>query len=154
MVLVNKISKYYVIFILAIGAALTGLLFLYFRPVVHGAVLRTPTIDIPITVADTAQSREQGLSGTASLPSNTGMLFVFDASGKYGFWMKDMQYPLDFVWIDENFTIVDITSNVAANTYPTVFYPAQPIRYMLEVNANFSTAHSLAIGQTVQLIKK
>ncbi len=153
MVLVNKISKYYVIFILAIGAALLGLLFLYSRPV-HGAILRTPTIDIPVTVADTAQSREQGLSGTTSLPNNTGMLFVFDTSGSYGFWMKDMQYPLDFIWIDEDFKIVDITADVAPITYPTVFYPAQPIRYMLEVNSGFSTNHSLVAGQTVQLIKK
>jgi uncharacterized membrane protein (UPF0127 family) len=150
MVLVNKTSIYYVIFILAIGAALLGLLFLRSMSV-HGAVLHAGTVDIPVTIADTVQSRARGLSGTPSLPSNVGMLFVYGSSDKYGFWMKDMHYPLDLVWIDEDFKIVDIAANVSPDTYPHVFYPAVSARYVLEMNGGFSTIHSLVVGQSVLL---
>jgi uncharacterized membrane protein (UPF0127 family) len=153
MILVNKTSIYYVIFILAIGAGIFGLLFLHHTGPAHTAILHG-SIDIPVSIADTEQSRDQGLSDTASLPVDAGMLFVFESTGKPGFWMKDMQYPLDFVWLNDNLEIVDITPTVAVDTFPSVFYPSQPIRCVLEVNAGFSTAHSLKIGQKFELVQK
>ena len=158
---------YYVISILlAIGATCIGLLFLHFgtmhksapirttEALTSGSVLHTPTIDIPITIANNDASREQGLSDTISLPAGSGMLFVFDTASKYGFWMKDMKYDLDLVWIDADLKIVDITADVAADSYPKIFYPSQPVRYVLEVNKKFSTAHGLKIGQIVSISQK
>ncbi|MEO5646703.1 MAG: DUF192 domain-containing protein [Candidatus Paceibacterota bacterium] len=162
---------YYVLSILlAIGVAVIGLLFLHFSfgaPFSHtvsmqlvngdgkyASVLHAPTVDIPVAIANTDQSREQGLSGTTTLPPDSGMLFVFDTPGKYGFWMKDMSYGLDFVWLDANLTIIDITPDVAAISYPKIFYPSQPVVYVLEVNEKFSTAHGLTIGQKLNLSQK
>ncbi len=65
--------------------------------------------------------------------------------------MKDMHYSLDFIWISADMKIVGITPNVAANTYPKIFYPPQQVQYVLEVNANFSTQHGLAVGQQLIL---
>jgi uncharacterized membrane protein (UPF0127 family) len=132
-------------------------------------MLSLGSLKIPVTIAATPQSQEQGLSNTASLPSNQGMLFIFDTPDTYGFWMKDMRYPLDFVWIDTTMKIIGVTSNVAPGTYPKVFYCTQPacpnparqnhsggdevgrVRSMLEVNAGFSTQHDLKVGQQLQL---
>ena len=55
-----------------------------------------------VEIADTAFLQTKGLSGRPSLPKNYGMLFVFDDLGIRKFWMKDVPFPLDFVWIREN----------------------------------------------------
>jgi uncharacterized membrane protein (UPF0127 family) len=153
---------HYVISILVIGAVLVvGLLFLrsHHRALVAAVVsdsiynktLTAGSLTIPVSVADTEAAREQGLSDTASLPAQAGKLFVFQAPGMPGFWMKDMEYGLDFVWFDSNLKIVSITTDVAANTYPKIFYPSQPVLYVLEVNAGFSAQHNLAVGEQFTL---
>ncbi len=142
----------YTIFILiiVIGASLGGLLLLHFKQHAVG-VLRSDSLSIPVTIASTDATRQQGLSDTTSLPKDNGMLFVFQNPGIYGFWMKDMNYALDFIWLNAKMQIVTITPNVAASTYPQVFYPSQPVQYVVEVNAGFSTAHNLTVGQTFTL---
>ena len=62
-----------------------------------------------LEVADTDASRTLGLSGRDSLDSGAGMLFTFDAPGIYPFWMKDMKFPLDMVWIDSG-KVVDVVT--------------------------------------------
>lgn len=104
-------------------------------------------LSIPVSIAADEASRDQGLSGTSALATNSGKLFIFPRPGKYGFWMKDMNYPLDFIWISSDLKIVGITANVAADTYPKIFYPPTLVRYVLEVNAGFSTAQHLSVGQ-------
>jgi uncharacterized membrane protein (UPF0127 family) len=149
-----KKDFHYVILILVIGAALVvGLLFLRSRRILspYTKELVSNTITIPVSVADTEAERNQGLSGTTSLPENSGKLFVFQTPGTPGFWMKDMNYGLDFVWLNSNLKIVAITPNIPADTYPQIFYPPQQVLYVLEVNSGFSTARHLAIGQQFKL---
>ncbi len=174
----DKCTHYTIFILLAIGAALVGgLLFLHSEwtptpstqrersgnyitsqavtpsasPLSINGTLTSGSLSIPVTIANTPQSREQGLSDTTALPANDGMLFVFDSPQITGFWMKDMQYPLDFVWMDSAMKIVSIDTNVAVDTYPKIFYPPQKIQYVLEVNAGFSTAHDLKVGQLFTL---
>lgn len=162
MIFIDRKSIYFVIFILAIGAALSGLLFLYFKKPVavqtngfsYAHILHGPTVDIPVSIADTEQAREQGLSDTQSLPTGSGMLFIFDTPDTYGFWMKGMQYPLDIVWLDSNLTIVDIAHSVSPASYPKIFYPTHAAKYVLEVNAEFSTDRALEIGQKMTILAK
>ncbi len=161
---------HYVILILAGGAVLIGLLFLRYKYKgrADGApsgviisnnnlaqytvgVLRSGSLAIPVSIADTPAAREQGLSGTNTLPANAGKLFIFDTPGNYGFWMKDMNYGLDFVWIDSAMKVIAVTPNVTADTYPQIFYPAQPVQYVLEVNAGFSSKNNLTVGQQLLL---
>ena len=145
--------------IFAIGA-LCIVLFLHFRsvpvdsgvsPSEYEASIVSGDLRIPVTIADTPAEQEQGLSDTRFLPGNTGKLFVFNTPGKYGFWMKDMHYPLDMVWIDSTMHIVGITMNINPDTYPTVFYPPQEVSYVLEVNAGFSTEHHFEVNQLLTL---
>ncbi len=141
------------------GGALFIVLFLHFRtvsiipvmPSSSEATLVSGDLHIPVTIADTQEEQEQGLSGTVSLPENTGKLFVFKDPGVYGFWMKDMQYPLDLIWIDSSMHIIDINKDVTPQTYPNVFYPPQQVLYVLEVNSGFSTTHHMEVNQLLAL---
>ena len=147
----------YIISILA-GGALFLVRLLHSRPVlaplappVFEAIISSGSVDIPVTIADTTLELEQGLSGTVSLPPNAGKLFVFNTPGKYGFWMKDMKYSLDILWLDSSFRILSITDNISPESYPTVFYPPKSVQYVLEVNAGFSTEHNLSENQLLTL---
>src|SRR3989344_573955 len=64
--------------------------------------------NIRVNLATTDAAREQGLSGRENLKEEEGMLFVFDYPDKYSFWMKDMNFPIDMIWIIENKKIIYI----------------------------------------------
>jgi uncharacterized membrane protein (UPF0127 family) len=104
--------------------------------------------NVPVELAQTKAERESGLSGRASLDPGSGMLFIFPRADKYSFWMPDMHFPLDMIWID-NGAVVDITKNVTnvfdANN-PVFYRPAAPAQYVLEVNAGFSDTHGIKKG--------
>ena len=111
--------------------------------------LHAPKGVIHIEIADTDASREQGLSDRASLPSDNGMLFVFDTPGQYGFWMKDMHFPLDMVWINADKTVVGVTKDLLPSTYPSIFPPPSPISYVLEINAGSAETFGIIKGTSV-----
>jgi uncharacterized membrane protein (UPF0127 family) len=98
-----------------------------------------------IEQATTTAARMQGLSGHAPLTATQGMLFVFDTADTYTFWMKDMLFPIDIVWLDEAWNVVDVTEHATPASYytypPTTFRPRKPARYVLE----------LAAGEAAQL---
>jgi uncharacterized membrane protein (UPF0127 family) len=100
-------------------------------------------------VSSTSQALATGLSGRTTLPSESGMLFIFPSAGVQGFWMKDMLFPIDMIWLDEAKTVVGVTSNVLPNSYPNVFYPPTPIRYVLEVNSGKAKSFGIATGTTL-----
>lgn len=113
-------------------------------------------IKIPVTVATSSADVEKGLSGRTSLALDEGMLFMFPAPYQYRFWMPDMQFPLDMIWIDGEKKIVDITKNAPPlldKTKPVFYTPLKPAQYVLEVNAGFSDQHSLTPGDQVTFIK-
>lgn len=105
---------------------------------------------INVEIADTNPKRELGLSGHASLADDQGMLFIFDKTGKYPFWMKDMLFPLDIIWISEDFKIVYIEKNAQINSFPNTFGDDKEARYVLEVNARFSEKNNLKIGDQIK----
>jgi len=102
-------------------------------------------------VADTTEERAQGLSGKESLKENEGMIFVFKNPTVPGFWMKDMLFPIDIVWINESGKVVSVTKNAGPESYPLVFYPEGSIRYVLEVPAGFSEKNNLKKGDMVSI---
>lgn len=115
-------------------------------PPMPRSILSFGSTKVVVTIADTPETREKGLGGVALLANDHGMLFVFPRAEKYAFWMKDMRIPLDIIWLDEKCTIVDISKNISANSFPEEFRPAQPARYVLEVNALFAQKNGLKIG--------
>lgn len=112
-------------------------------------ILKIGGITLNIEVANTDAERVQGLSGRSGLSENGGMLFVFDNEGYYGFWMKDMNFPIDMAWLDKNKQIINIESNISPATYPQVFNPPAPSLYVLEVSAGFLSKNNIKIGDFV-----
>ena len=106
---------------------------------------------VAVEVADTEGLREQGLSGRANLPEGQGMLFVFESDDTFGIWMKDMLFPIDIVWADVSGTVITVAKNVAPDTYPKVFYPSAPARYVVELPAGFAAAHGVAEGSVLKV---
>lgn len=107
-------------------------------------------IMIEVALADTPNTRAQGLSGTTMLRDGEGMLFVFDSDGQHAFWMKDMQYAIDIIWIDVSRSVVHIEPSVGPETYPRSFMPPLPARYVLEVPAGFATEHGIGVGSKLE----
>jgi len=113
--------------------------------------------EFSVDIADTGALREQGLSGRASLPENSGMFFVFPSLGNYGFWMKDMNFPIDIVWIKG-----DTVAGFSENTKPQpgtsilflkIYYPPARIDKVLEINAGLVKKLGLKIGDSVSLME-
>jgi uncharacterized membrane protein (UPF0127 family) len=111
---------------------------------IHGA-------DIAVELSTTTAAIQQGLSGRLSLDPGSGMLFIFSKPAIYRFWMPDMHFPLDMIWINDG-AVVDISANVPTTfdpADPTFYRPDKPAQYVLEVNAGFSAAHGIVPGDTV-----
>jgi len=104
---------------------------------------------IHLEIADEPSEREHGLSGRESLGEDEGLLFIFDEPGIYPFWMKEMRFPIDIIWIDQNWTVVDITKNATPESFPQTFSSKKPARYALEVNSGFVHQAAVAIGDEV-----
>lgn len=134
----------------------TAFLYNFGRPVkTDKAVLTLKGRSFDVEIAATMTARNQGLSGRSSLAENSAMLFVFDRVGSYGFWMKDMNFPLDLLWFRGN-TLVGITKNVQPEPGKTivglkVYYPPETIDRVLEINAGLSDRYGFAAGDTYQL---
>ncbi|MBI4089061.1 DUF192 domain-containing protein [Candidatus Kaiserbacteria bacterium] len=108
-------------------------------------------VSLRLEYATTSAAREYGLGGRESIAEDEAMLFVFPEDDYYGFWMNDMLVPLDIFWLDSQGQVVSIEENIAPSTYPDVFYPTAPARYVLETAAGFAQAHSIAIGAPLLL---
>lgn len=101
---------------------------------------------VRVDLATTAAERAQGLSGREGLAADEGMLFVFTQDGDYSFWMKDMRFAIDIVWIDAQGAVVTIQRAVSPSTYPSSFAPTAPSRYVLELPSGYAAAHGIAEG--------
>lgn len=113
--------------------------------------------DVNVEVAKTGQERELGLDGRDSLEDNHGMLFVFDSQNVTpSFWMKDMKFPLDIIWINDG-KVVKVDKNVqppkvgVQDSDLAIYSPGQPIDYVLEVNGGYSDKNNLKVGDSVNL---
>jgi uncharacterized membrane protein (UPF0127 family) len=111
-------------------------------------------IELSLIIASTSAEQELGLGQRTSLPLDEGMLFVFATSSNYGFWMKDMHFSIDMIWMDENFSITHIASDVSPDTYPEVFNPGQKSLYVLETNAGYAEKNGLTVGETLDFVEK
>lgn len=106
---------------------------------------------IDAELAETAESQARGLSGRRRLPEGHGMLFVYPRPGRYGFWMPDMHFDLDLVWIRDG-RIVDLTPDVPhdppGDELP-VYRPSEPADQILEVPAGTAARHGWRPGDPV-----
>jgi uncharacterized membrane protein (UPF0127 family) len=114
------------------------------------------TVNGVVLVADISANNEQmtkGLSVKDALAENEAMLFVFGNEGEHTFWMKNMKFPIDIIWIDGNKTVVHIEHNLQPCGYgllcPT-YEPGQDSLFVLETVGGFAEKHDVVQGTQVQ----
>lgn len=109
-----------------------------------------------VDIAATDEQKELGLGGRATMAADRGMLFPYDHKEQFEFWMKGMQFPLDFIWIDGK-TVADITVNIPppiGNEQPIVVKPKVQVDKVLEVNAETLARTGIQIGDSVEFIDR
>lgn len=101
---------------------------------------------ISARVAKSNEERSKGLSGVADLKEGEGMLLVYDNDDKHSIWMKDMKINIDIIWLDKDKKVVHIVKNAAPESYPRLFKPSKPARYVLEVPAHYTTREKIKVS--------
>ena len=87
-------------------------------------------------VVQSKQEQQKGLSNRQCIGTQQGMLFVFDKPGHYSFWMKDMRFAIDIIWIGADHKVVGIEKKVEPSTYPDSFINKDnSALYVLELQA-------------------
>ncbi len=96
---------------------------------------------LDVQIADTPDRMTEGLQFQKPLTYNQGMIFVFAEPQIVSMWMKDMQFPLDMIWFDNNRNVVHIEKNLSPcnDTLPCQVYDGdrQDTKYVLEVTSGF-----------------
>ncbi len=152
-------QRHHVPSILAVGILLlTGLFFLS-RPAPHvyeQTFLRLPSgMLIRADIAKTEEERARGLGGRAGLGPQEGMYFVFDEVKERSFWMKDMRFPIDIVWLRDG-TVVGVEANVLPpedKNAPLPSYSSKtPVDAVLELSQGVAEEAGVVLGaQIVEL---
>ena len=104
-----------------------------------------------VAVAASQQERETGLSGTISLSQNQGMIFIFEKPDYYHFWMKNMKFPIDIIYInkDQIVTIINNAELIKNQQNPTVYLPSQPSDKVLEIQAGLAKTYKFKNGDKI-----
>ena len=119
----------------------------------HAIVTTSRGEEIPVEIADTLKKRNLGLVNRASLKKSWGMLFVFEKKKQHRFWMKDMQFPLDIIWLD-NHRIVHVIHNAKPSNSrdeTEVMTSPVPVNFVLEIAAGRAAKLRLKTGQRMKL---
>ena len=106
--------------------------------------------------AEIVRSREEqrlGLSGRGGLAWDRGMLFVYDEAHFPAFWMKDMRFDIDIVWIRAS-RIVDIHHRVPHAVEPPLplYQPREAVDRVLELPAGAAQARGWRPGDPVEIV--
>ncbi|OGZ09548.1 MAG: hypothetical protein A3D65_06515 [Candidatus Lloydbacteria bacterium RIFCSPHIGHO2_02_FULL_50_13] len=122
---------------------------------------------VAVEIVETPEERTKGLSGRPALLDGEGMLFIFDRADRYGFWMPNMHFAIDIIWIGPEFgvpvstnldigtpsviwRIVDVSPNISPDSYPQMFTPTAPAQYVLEVPAGTALRRGWKVGDGVR----
>lgn len=147
-----------VVSILAVIVIFLAVAAVYLKPFGTGIVKKNLVVGsqtFEVGIADTMISRAQGLSGRPSLGENEGLFFIFSSPGSNGFWMKDMNFPIDIVWISGG-KVIGFSENLQPQPNKTVFslpvyYPPGAVDQVLEINAGAVAKYGLKEGDPVSL---
>ncbi len=131
---------------------------LYIKPFNVGETKKNLTVGsqtFEVGIADNAVTRAKGLSSRPSLAEKEGLLFLFSSPGNNGFWMKDMNFPIDIVWINGG-KVIGFSENLQPEPNKSIFslpvyYPPGAVDWVLEINAGAVAKYGLQAGDAVNL---
>lgn len=116
------------------------------------AIINNQAFDL--LVAKTSKEKAIGLSEKKSLPENSGMLFIFEKPDYYSFWMKEMQFPIDIIFIKGNKIVIIYASLKPPKTQDEslpIYKPYEPADMVLEINSGLAQKYNLKKGDKVKL---
>ncbi len=127
------------------------------RPVVNTVPVRTlqttclvtseSSCGVTLEIAADDQSRMKGLSGRQSMSDDRGMLFVADQVETQCFWMKDMNFSLDLIWLGEDKRITKLEEGLAPESYPNQYCSPVPDKYVIELTEGSIDRLGLELGE-------
>lgn len=105
-----------------------------------------------VKVAKTDKDKQIGLSETKRLSINKGMLFVFETSDYYSFWMKNMKFPIDIIYINgDKVTYVVNSAPVPTDNNLSIYQPSEKSDKVLEINSGLSKKYNIKVGSPVKI---
>jgi uncharacterized protein len=106
-----------------------------------------------VQIAKTDQEKQIGLSNTKKLPQDQGMLFLFSNPGFYSFWMKEMKFPIDIIYINGNrvTTIIKNALPPSDSVSLTTYQPKEKSDKVLEVNAGLADKYNIREGSVIKI---
>lgn len=124
------------------------------NPSVVKQSMKIGSADLLVEVRRTAEEQGLGLSWRTSMGQDEGMVFVYAAPQKVMYWMRGMQFPLDFLWVRQG-KVVELTSRVPFPTkddpVPRTLVPTEVVDMVIEVNAGWIEAHGIKTGDEVSI---
>jgi uncharacterized membrane protein (UPF0127 family) len=158
----NKKIMVIVMVILLVVFAATCFWYFYFFAHACNPALPTETLSVggnawTVEMATTMTQQACGLSGREGLGENDAMLFVFGSPSVQNFWMKDMNFPLDMIWISGN-TVAGFAQNAApqpgAPLWKLQIYTSPyNVDKVLEVVAGTVAKYNIKVGDTVTILQ-
>jgi len=127
------------------------ILVIIYMPYKKTTTLRYGDFVFETEVRDTIKGRRIGLMSYNTLEKNQAMLFVFKKSDYYGFWMKNMKFPIDIIWLDEEYKIVDIRNDISPceTEECTIYKPGKKAKYVLEIYSNLTNELNMSTGNII-----
>ena len=103
-----------------------------------------------VEIADTPYEQMKGLMGRSDLGPREGMLFVYEKVRDVQFWMKNVDIPLDMIFLDACGTIVQIHENAKPDDV-SVIASTEPVRAVLELRGGASKRDQIRQGDIVKM---
>ena len=135
--------------IIAAGLVVLSLPFVFqSRPT---ATLVSGSYEYTLEIVASKAAQAKGLGGRENLAQDRGMLFVFEKPATQCFWMKDMQFPIDIIWLDNAKKVTSVVPNVSPDSYPMQYCGDATTKYGIELKAGEAKRAGLSIGKQVSL---
>jgi uncharacterized membrane protein (UPF0127 family) len=129
-----------------------------YRTINFNNKIKVNDIEFKTFYANTDEDRTLGFSNVEKINLDEAILFIFDPPSMETFWMKDMNFDLYIIWIDENLKIIKIDKNISRNSYNKTnpllsekFSSEIPIKYVLEISAGLSSKYKFRSGDKIFL---
>lgn len=102
------------------------------------------------------KEKQIGLSGRNNMPQDYGMLFEFTNADYHAFWMRNMKFPIDIIFIRDN-KIITVFHNVpppkSEDENLVLYQPDEPSNKVLEINAGLAKKYNIKRGDTITISK-
>jgi uncharacterized protein len=109
--------------------------------------------ELEAEVADTPEKLLFGLAFQEALPTNGGMIYIFETTGPHRVTTKEYRFPVDMIWIDESHHIIQLMENVEpCRKDPCLWYApsSDAVRYLIQTEAGFIKRQGIATGDELK----